>query len=66
MFGSSKVGSYLRGGREFIEWVTYYSQEPAVSVANNLFISLHSAGCESVKPKCTCWKRNTLLSCQFV
>ena len=24
----SKVGAYLRGGREFIEWVTYYSQVP--------------------------------------
>jgi len=24
---TNNVGAYLRGGREFIEWVTYYSQE---------------------------------------
>ena len=29
---TDNVGSYLRGGREFIEWVTYYSQEPDISL----------------------------------
>ena len=27
LLSQTEVGSYLRGGREFIEWVTYYSQD---------------------------------------